>query len=258
MSHQNGDVVSREKSCGEARSARLSCICRSRAYEFEREAVMKNNGLSALARSAKQGFEQSRRGRADFLAGTFKMAAALNEARKKFANDQKFHAWISQAGLASISRDDRAALICIGQNRKAARDYFVRTESWSWRMCAQDVRYAIIQRSQSFAMPEVSQPATPLRIAVTSSVVQEERICIPRIIEAPAEREAPTPLRLVHSKPPRSADGPLPEIVDLSEKRVADAVQAVEAMRLSPDQLREIARRLELLADAGDGHSYTH
>jgi hypothetical protein len=220
-----------------------------------REAVMRNNELSALARSAKQGFEQSKRGRADFVAGTFKMAAALSEARKKFANDQKFHAWISQAGLASIGRDDRAALICIGQNRKAASDYFARTESWSWRMCAQDVRFTRVQQLRGFATT-VSQPATPLRIHVTS-VVEQETVCVPRVIP----QEAPA-LRLVSSNEPLlpDADRQLPEILDLSEARIDKAVQAfqatVQAMRSSPAELRETVRRL--LADAGDAHSYAH
>ncbi|MHC2412878.1 hypothetical protein ACVJGC_005469 [Bradyrhizobium diazoefficiens] len=98
--------------------------------------------MNTLARAAKRGYERTKKGRTEFTAGTFELAAALRKARKKLPSDQAFHAWIGKASLASISKDDRAALIVIGGNVKAARKYFRESDSWSWRLCAQSVSQA--------------------------------------------------------------------------------------------------------------------
>ena len=80
--------------------------------------------LNALARRAKKGYARTKEGRSSWLAGTFELASALSEARKKLPSDQEFHAWIGKADLASINKDDRAALVCIGSYRNAAQEYF--------------------------------------------------------------------------------------------------------------------------------------
>ena len=72
---------------------------------------MTTDALSTLARRAKKGYARTKQGRSGWLAGTFELATALSQARKKLPRDQEFHAWIAKAGLASISKDDRAALI---------------------------------------------------------------------------------------------------------------------------------------------------
>ena len=203
--------------------------------------------ISMLARRAKSGYESTQKGRSGWLAGTFELATALSEARKKLPSDQEFHSWISKAGLASISKDDRAALICIGDYQNAARKYFASNEgSWSWRMCAQQVRFAV-PVSQA-AKP----PSVPMRIAVHSVAQEPKRLYLKILNEV--QRDAGRP----------------PEPTDMSTTRLAEAARAVDAIieasllsidsvarycdhtaaLPSPDRLREAARWLDLLADA--------
>lgn len=93
--------------------------------------------LQALGRSAKRAHERTKEGRTEFIAGTSELAAAFCRARSKLPSDQAFRAWIEQAGLRSIGKDDRRALIFIGRHVTAARRFFMQNEDrWSWRMCA--------------------------------------------------------------------------------------------------------------------------
>ncbi len=211
---------------------------------------MKTDALSTLARRAKNGYARTKEGRSGWLAGTFELATALSQARKKLPSDQEFHAWIAKAGLASISKDDRAALIYIGDHQKAAREYFTSNEeSWSWRLCAQQLRFA--------GFTVVSQVAKPQTINLpTHHVPGEPKQFQLRVRQA-------TWNELLRST------WQLPPPVDLSTTRFAEAVQAVGAIikastlsidsvaryceeraaRPSLDQLREAARWLDLLAD---------
>lgn len=76
--------------------------------------------LHTHARSAKRGYERSKRGRAAFIASTFELAAAFR-ARGKLPSDQDFHLWSEQAGLRSISKDNRARwLLLVGTSKRLA------------------------------------------------------------------------------------------------------------------------------------------
>ena len=105
--------------------------------------------LSTLASRAKHGYAKAEQGRAGWLQGTFELAAALSEARKRLPADTEFSKWLVQHKLTNkvrgratpLSNDDRAALIVIGQNVKAARkDFKANDDSWSWRLVAGRIR----------------------------------------------------------------------------------------------------------------------
>jgi hypothetical protein len=99
-----------------------------------------NKQLSTLASRAKRAYEHTKQGRTAWLTGTFELAGALSKARNELPADQEFSSWLAKAGLTKLSKDDRAALITIGSNAKAARAYFRANDSWSWRLCAAEVR----------------------------------------------------------------------------------------------------------------------
>ena len=211
---------------------------------------MTTDALSTLARRAKKGYARTKQGRSGWLAGTFELATALSQARKKLPRDQEFHAWIAKAGLASISKDDRAALIYMSDHQKAARKYFTSNEeSWSWRLCAQQLRFA------SFTV--VSQAAKPQTMNFSIHDVPAETKQFQLEVRQATRNDL---LRGAWQRPPP---------IDLSTTRFAEAVRAVDAIieastlsidsvarycedraaRPSPDQLREAARWLDLLAD---------
>jgi hypothetical protein len=199
------------------------------------------------------------------MAGTFELAEALSTARKKFRSDNDFRRWLNGAGLASITPNDRAALILIGRYPKEAREYFNTRESWSWRMCEQGIRAILRTYGTS-----VSQPAKPVSVRVTSYVEQTSyQLRLAPELPPPVEEKG-YQLRLVPELPPPEAPppgAPLPELIDLSNARMVEAARTLKAMieilSLSPrnvarhvapmgissDQTREITRWSELLTD---------
>jgi hypothetical protein len=181
--------------------------------------------LSTLAKQAKHGFERCKRGRTDYVNGTLELAIALSKARKELPADQKFHAWLSKAGLASISRDDRAALVCIGENIKRARAYFHENpDSWSWRSCATELRRLTL-------VVPVSQTAKPTHgeRVVTNVAFEELRTVVP-IYSTEPEESAPPVLTLVASND-EPQQPPLPTITELPEApRLVAAVEAVHGV----------------------------
>lgn len=220
--------------------------------------------LQTLARSAKRGFERTQKGRTDFIAGTLELAAAFCRARNGLPSDQGFHAWIEQASLRIISKDDRAALIFIGRHAKAARHFFMQNEDrWSWRLCADHLRMS----------GPVSQPATPVASPAKTLAVdvtyQTRRIVSPYTVLAPETKPSNAPLKLLTSerdqrecmRPPRPGEtqGPhgavaavqaVVEVSSLSPSTVALHWSFERGEQPTPDKIREAAHWLELLADA--------
>jgi hypothetical protein len=220
---------------------------------------MKKVNMNALAREAKRGFERTTKGRAEWLVGTFQLAAALSEAREKLPADREFASWLVKAGLTKLNKDDRAALIVIGENVKEARKYFkVNTDAWSWRMCAMEIR-------------SVSQAAKPASRYVTVRVVDRtNRVVVQHYVSAP-EPPKPTHLKLISSSEPEY-DEPEPLETPALHEAIAAVEAVIEASSLAtrsvasywrsppsnqptPDQIREAAHWLEMLADAMEEES---
>jgi hypothetical protein len=174
--------------------------------------------LSELAQCAKHAYERTQKGRAEFLDGTFELAAALSTARKHFPADRAFASWLNEAGLRTLSKDDRCALIAIGLNVEEAREYFEENgDACSWRLCAKKMRPV----SQA-EIPAEQQAVEPMRESPTVSL--------------------PKAIRAVEA---------LLEAVDssITTAELASYWQAA-ADRPSSDQIRKLAQRLNELADA--------
>jgi hypothetical protein len=209
--------------------------------------------LSKLAHCAKRGYERTKKGRRDFLAGTFALAAALRKAREALPADREFADWLNEAGLRAISKDDRAALICIGENDKEARQYFKKRDAaWSWRSCAERIRL-------------VSQAAKPAMRNLNSSNIS---------LNIRSEPAKVAHYKLVHDPPDHAAvpvDEPTHEPLDtFPDVGLQKAISAVEAIieasslattvlasywrasddRPSSDQILEAAQWLEALVAA--------
>ncbi|QHP69444.1 hypothetical protein EI171_20435 [Bradyrhizobium sp. LCT2] len=203
----------------------------------------------ALARVAKRGYERSKKGRTEFLAGTFEVAPALSKARKKLPSDQAFHDWIIKAGLRDMSKDDRAALIIIGSNVKAARKYFRENpDAWSWRLCAQSV----------------SQPAKPTASRVLNIPVRmETRTIVAPVYSKKVEEAPPVVIRpsygaTVEEEPHQTGVvAAVQAMIDAASSTTTAAVAAYWRTRSaehlpSSDQVREAAQWLDMLANALD------
>ncbi|OSI77933.1 hypothetical protein BSZ21_02695 [Bradyrhizobium canariense] len=217
--------------------------------------------LQALGRSAKRAHQRTKEGRTEFIAGTFELAAAFCRARSKLPSDQAFHAWIEQAGLRSIDKDDRCALILIGRHVTAARRFFMQNEDrWSWRGCASHL--SMLAPVSQPAKPVVS-PARTVTVHVTKEIV---RLNAPYQVVTPEPKPLAAPLKLVTSKrecmtQPIAGETPRPieaigavqaliEASSLSTETVALYWPFERGERPAPDRIREAAHWLELLADA--------
>jgi hypothetical protein len=183
--------------------------------------------LSALARSAQRGYRKTLGGRAAWREGTFTLARALRSARKQLPSDRDFAGWLVKAGLRGLAKNDRAALITIGENVRKARAFFRARESISWRACAENIRGMVrIEVSQIGKPPE--QNSFTIEYAARESAVLASTYDIER-------QERPPQLRLV------SSDGATP--VDLQQ--AANAVMSFlpSTMPVTSDALAAYWRR---------------
>jgi hypothetical protein len=229
--------------------------------------VMTKAQLSALAKRAKLGFERTKKGRAGFLAGTFQLAQALAAARKEFSADREFASWLNKAGLRTISKDDRSALICIGKNIAKARKYFKAHDvSWSWRLCADALSASTVS--------QIAKPTTlnltivkpePAKLSYSLKVVRPE----PTKLAYSLDINSPD-VKLLRQQPtqePPIVEG-LPEAIiaiesvirasSLATDVVATYWQADDRNRSSSDQVREAGHWLDALADALETTRYHH
>lgn len=209
----------------------------------------KVTSADALARIAKRGYERSKKGRADFLAGTFELAPALCKARKTLRSDQAFHRWIVKAGLHGMSKDDRAALIAIGNNIKAARRYFRENpDAWSWRLCAQSVS-------------QPAKPAASQRRFINMPVRTEKRTIVVPVYPQKVEEAPPVVIRPnygpVEEEPHQTQQvvAAVQAMIDAASSATTATIAAYWRTRSaehlpSSDQVREAGQWLDMLADA--------
>jgi hypothetical protein len=209
------------------------------------------------ARRAKHAFENTKKGREQFLAGTFELARILSTERKKLPSDQAFSAWLAKAGLsASISKDDRAALIFIGQHVKEARKFYeTQDDRWSWRSCRSDVasqlaiaamRNTDIQVTQTEPVtvqlhvtnaPAVSQAAKPTGQLLVASQPQKQQLEPPEFVSKPEDGGVAAVLDIVAAS----------SLATESVARRFTETMPLEA-RPSPDQICDAGHWLILLA----------
>ena len=95
--------------------------------------------LATLAKRAKSAFTRTRTSRT-WLAATFELAATLRQARKQLPNNDAFAIWLREAGLETLTKDDRSALINIGADVNEAKEVFAEYDGLSWRMAWQQIR----------------------------------------------------------------------------------------------------------------------
>jgi hypothetical protein len=138
--------------------------------------------LDALAKRIRTGLSSVHRSRAAWLDTTLQLAADLREARSRFIDNEQFGQWLGDNKLQTLSKDDRAALIGIGQHPALAREIFTESEDrWSWRTCWSEIKVRDMLDRHAPAKPQAvsfavsSQPAkttydtAPLRISSPGS-----------------------------------------------------------------------------------------
>lgn len=78
-------------------------------------------------------YQRTERGRREWIEGTLEQAAALKEARSRFPDDLQFSRWLAESDLDHASRDDRDALVGMGEDLETARIVLEELpERWSW------------------------------------------------------------------------------------------------------------------------------
>jgi len=205
--------------------------------------------LSSLARQARGAYARTKGSRDQWIKASLELARALGKARRKFADNLSFSAWLNKAGLKDISNDDRAALIGISLNIKDARDWFKdNSDRWSWRLCWFEVAHlrSLRTRPSENAPENIAVPVTIKHQGPTVAASYEVATSAKPLVAAPV-------LRIVSSispAPEKAAIAALNAIVEAAAL-ATDRVAALsgDGDLPSPDQLREAARWLDLLAD---------
>jgi hypothetical protein len=211
----------------------------------------KTDHLDTLAQRAKTAFDRSKASRTDWVASTFELADILREAKETLPSNQAFGVWLAKAGLETISKDDRSALIGISVHADDAREVFERcTDSWSWRLCWDEVR-----RVRSLRRRKQTEEAATA-VAPDTNVVP--------LRPAPTDEGNIKPLHSSHSYPKPSTDKVEQLFCDaycnLSyawTRWSDDPGLLVEYWRTkrgdgcpSPEDVRDLAMRLEQFAQA--------
>src|SRR5262249_16978006 len=94
--------------------------------------------LDELANVSRKAWARVKASRQEWIAGTLELALAIFEARSKFTSNQDFGKWLDDVGLTEISKDDRGALVHLGEYIDITRRALETTESASWRLIWQN------------------------------------------------------------------------------------------------------------------------
>jgi hypothetical protein len=223
---------------------------------LKREKVMsKSSSLSLSARRAKHAFEKTKKGRAAFIAGTIELATELSTSRKKLPSDQAFGAWLAKAGLASISKDDRAALILIGQHVAKARKFFeTQDDRWSWRSCASDISSQLtIAATNATSVMTTYAEAKPVTLHVTHAPVSQAAKPTGQLLIAsqPQPQEQLEPPEFL-AKPEAGAVTAVQDVIAASSLAAESVARYIEQLppefRPSQDQIDDAGNWLKLVA----------
>jgi len=98
--------------------------------------------LDVLAARHRAAWDKTQHGRAEWIEGTLELAAVLAEERKLMPDHREFSRWLERNGLASISHQDRAALIGMASDLVATREMLEKSTRSSWREIWQHERPA--------------------------------------------------------------------------------------------------------------------
>jgi hypothetical protein len=220
--------------------------------------------LAALGQTFDHGVRMATGSRAAWLKGTFEAATALVKARRQFTADRQFHVWLAKRKMR-LSKDARAGLITIGENKGRARKFFQERESTSWRACADFVRLMV-----SLA----AKPKSPLKVEYTNAAPAHVTVPIERHGNPPnlhgaltgagapitgasiiPMRGKPSHLRAVESEPDpaelQRAISAAREVFEVSRFSTKDVASYWAANnKPTANQVREAAAWLGQLADA--------
>ena len=90
--------------------------------------------LGQLAKRIHAALDKTEHSRKEWIEGTLELATALFEARKCFENNKEFSEWLDKNKLDGLGKDDRAALISMGENLDVTRTALEKTGRMSWRL----------------------------------------------------------------------------------------------------------------------------
>jgi hypothetical protein len=91
----------------------------------------------ALAERYRAACNKAYQGREQWIEGTLELAAVLVEARNRYPDHRAFSAWVERNALPQINKNDRTALLGMGEDVAAARVLLVTAKGssvdWIWR-----------------------------------------------------------------------------------------------------------------------------
>jgi hypothetical protein len=90
--------------------------------------------MSALVERIKAAYECAKNDRKEWIEGTVKLAATLDESRTRFSSDTAFGVWLVQNELDWLGKDDRAALLGMANDLDLTRTVLEETKSASLRV----------------------------------------------------------------------------------------------------------------------------
>lgn len=107
----------------------------------------------------KQAYDRWKRAEGEWIEATLDLATVLREARDEHGSNNEFGAWLQRNSFTELGKDDRAALIGIGEHLELARQVIERSESRSVRLLWRELE----MRLRSVAKTDSEQPEKRFR-----------------------------------------------------------------------------------------------
>jgi hypothetical protein len=197
-----------------------------------------NHKQQAYANNICIHFKLTESGHSDWIKGAIGLAEDFYQARQEFLSNQEFAVWLAENELDYFDKDDRAALINLGEHLEVTKEVLKETKSISYRLIWRDevqprVRN-VANTTGCTAEPENSEKDAVLPTETDNASATED------VFTSQAEKVLPS--RTIREKINQT------EIDDINARHARIIRSAAEMARLSPtNPIRQFERYQEVV-----------
>jgi hypothetical protein len=150
---------------------------------------MNTTVLYVLADSIRANYKRTQFGRREWIEGSLDLARNFWKARQEFDDNQEFSVWLVKNDLDYFNKDDRAALINMGEDIELTKRVLEETRLFSYQLIwRDDIKPRLLIDKNTASIPvQVSNQQKPAEIPANSSNGAEKNL--PIIVHLPAGRQ---------------------------------------------------------------------
>jgi len=127
--------------------------------------------LDECASEYRAGRNQAKRSREEWIQGTLQMARALYTARQQFPSNRDFSIWLLDNEMDDYEKDDRAALIKMGQHLEATAQILPSLKSISYQLNWIEIeRHVLNVKKTDLVQAEAPEPPKEELLATNSDI----------------------------------------------------------------------------------------